>query len=302
MNEFVNLAFRQGMVSASGATYVNLQHLGTGGTAETYLTLATSGMYAGQLFAVKVFRRLSKPDWRDNFLKEVEFLERCAHPSVMRVFDRGLYLDEHPFVVAEYLPTTLARVLRTEFSVVVKLSYSLQLLSALEYLGSLEPPVIHRDIKPANVFIKGGSCVLGDFGLMKRLHADRDLDRELLESSHGPRMPPSYRTPDLVNYLNGGPTPTVKSDVFQLGLVLAELFSGRNPQKPMSDGDYRSEIQMEPIGFIPGGVGKPIKDLLTAMLDLAPENRPPAFELVDDFREIFLEAAKRINSLEGKVF
>src|SRR5262249_11449811 len=142
-----------------------------GGSAETYLTLAISGLLRGQIFAVKVFRRLSKPEWQADFLKEIAFLQQCNHPSVMRVFDEGEYEEEmrsvkYPFVVAEYLSNTLDHVRHTAPPMMAKLGYAVQLLSALEYLGSLDPVVIHRDIKPDNIFVKGASCVLGDFGLM----------------------------------------------------------------------------------------------------------------------------------------
>src|ERR1700758_1315148 len=112
MDEYLNLR-SPAVVKSQTADYTCLQRLGVGGTAETYLMLAAAGPLRGQLFAVKIFRRLSKPDWRQNFLAEVKFLQRCDHPAVMRVFDEGLYLDEHPFVVVEYLPNTLSDVLRT---------------------------------------------------------------------------------------------------------------------------------------------------------------------------------------------
>src|SRR5437660_10923348 len=112
MEDYLNLPFRTVLQSPAGSDYTCLQRLGMGGTAETYLMLARSGPLRGQLFAVKVFRRLSKPAWRDNFLAEIKFLQTCNHPAVMRVFDEGLYQDEHPFVVAEYLPGTLGSVLR----------------------------------------------------------------------------------------------------------------------------------------------------------------------------------------------
>src|SRR5947209_20611231 len=104
MGEYLDLPFTAGLRSQAGVDYTSLQRLGTGGTAETYLMLARSGPLRGQLFAVKVFRRLSKPAWRDNFLAEIKFLHTCNHPAVMRVFDEGLYQDEHTFVVPEYLP------------------------------------------------------------------------------------------------------------------------------------------------------------------------------------------------------
>ena len=303
MHDWLNLSFQQAVQSASGGHYENLQRLGVGGSAETYLTLATSGSYRGHLFALKIFRRLSKPEWRESFLKEIEFLQSCSHPAIMRVFDRGLYRDEHPFVVAEFLPQTLSDVIRSRISVVEKLRYSLHLLSAIDYLAGQTPPVVHRDIKPGNIFIKGGSCVLGDFGLMKLQIQDPDVDRQILKESLGPGMPRSYRTPDLVAYLNGGDPPTTKSDVFQLGLVLAEFFTGRNPLKPLDyQGGVESEIELQPLNFIPGDFGIPVKDLIQQMLVTDPVQRPSAHQVFNDWQGVFLSAARRVNALEGRVF
>src|SRR4051794_34493267 len=111
--EYLNLPFRTVLKAESGSDYSCLQRLGSGGSAETYLVLAIAGPLQGQLFAAKIFRRLSKPDWRAKFLEEVRFLRGCAHPAVMRVFDEGVHLDQHPYVVVEYLPGTLRDVLRT---------------------------------------------------------------------------------------------------------------------------------------------------------------------------------------------
>src|SRR5581483_6949282 len=140
MSDFLNLKFQMTLRSQLGADYVVLHLLGRGGSAETYLALCSSGPYRGQMFALKVFRRLSKPQWHECFLKEVEFLRNCAHPAIMRVFDEGLFSQQCPFVVAEYLPQTLASATRLRLSLIQKLSYSLQLVSAVDYLAQLSPP------------------------------------------------------------------------------------------------------------------------------------------------------------------
>jgi serine/threonine-protein kinase len=262
--------------------------------------IATSGPLRGQIFAIKIFRRLSKPEWQLNFLDEIKFLQNCDHPAVMRVFDEGLYFDQHPFVVAEYLPGTLEHVLRTAPLMMAKMAYAVQMLSELEYLALERVAVVHRDIKPANVFIKGGSCVLGDFGLMKRIKADPSIDREMLKESLGPRMPRNYRTPDLINYLKGGPPPTGRSDVYQLGLLFAEMFSGSNPQRPMKADDFTEPIELTPFK-IPGGLGEPIKNLIEPMLRGDPAERSSTAELLPTWQDLFLEAASRAHALDGRV-
>ena len=287
-------------VDSESTEYRTLQKLGEGGSAETYLMLSISGGLRGQLFAVKFFRRLSKPEWQRNFLEKVAFLKTYSHPSVMRVFDEGVFLGKHPFVVAEYLPSTLSNMLGTRPGMIAKMAYSIQLLSALEYLSQPEIAVIHRDIKPENVFIKGGLCVLGDFGLMKRLRSKDENDLERIKASFGPRMPRRYRTPDLVEYFNkGGPIPTHKSDIFQLGIVLVEMFTGKNPRKAMKN-DFMDPIEIESY-MVEGGMGRLIMDLIDPMLHPDPSKRPTASEALSKWQEQFLKAAKRSYAQEGGV-
>jgi serine/threonine protein kinase len=300
----LTLNFREGIVSEAESSYNVLQELGRGGNAITYLMVAGSGPFQGTPFAVKIFRRVSKPERRESFLNEAQFLRDCGHPGVMRIYDEGVYRDDHPFVVAEYLPHTLAEVIRSSAATIVeKLSYTLQLLSTLDYLSALGEPVIHRDIKPQNVFVKGQSCVLGDFGLMKRVSTpDDDVPENVIKESVGPGMPFFYRTPDLVAYVRGEAYPTTKSDVFQLGLVVAQLFTGRNPECRAENNAFKSDVELEPLAPIPGSYCDQIANLVDSMLELDPANRPTAGELLPAWRGLFFDAAEQLSALEGRVF
>jgi serine/threonine protein kinase len=272
--------------------YRIVQLLGTGGNAVTYLVIATSKSYKGVPFALKIFRRLSKPERRDSFLREVQFLQAQNHPAVMRVFDEGIFKfrvdgndNEYPFVVAEYLPQTIRQVMRARnASVAERVSFAVQLLSALSFLEAAEHPVIHRDIKPENIFVKGKSCVLGDFGLMKLVNQADDESRRLFEESIGPGMPFFYRTPDLVAYVKDGVPLTTKTDVFQLGLVLAEMFTGWNPLQRPANNNILAPVVLEHLGQCPGQFGGRIAALLNRMLTIDPAQRqlasgdlPPKF-------------------------
>ena len=114
----------------SDVWYRIIQRLGAGGSAVTYLVVAKSGENKGILFALKIFRRMSKPERRESFLREVEFLKAQEHPAIMRVFDEGLFVynvagiqSEYPFVVAEYLPRTLYHVIRANGASVAEPCY-----------------------------------------------------------------------------------------------------------------------------------------------------------------------------------
>ena len=300
----LTLGFKQGMQSSSGYWYNNIQWLGKGGNAVTQLMLAGSGPFKGTPFAVKIFRRVSKPERRESFMAEMKFLRECNHPGIMRTYDEGVYREDHPFVVAEYLPRTLAQTIRARgASMVSKLSFMLQLLSSLEYLSTLSPPVIHRDIKPKNVFVKGGACVLGDFGLLKRSEEEESETREdIFKRSIGPGMPFFYRTPDQVAYARNESELTVASDIFQLGLVAAELFTGRNPEKRAEHDDFLSDVELAPLGFVAGSSGGVIAGLIRDMLEFDTCARPDAGLLLEQWKGVFFNVATQQDAIEGRVF
>jgi serine/threonine protein kinase len=303
MSESLSLASGEGLLSWTDTSYINLSRLGTGGSAETYLMLCTSGNHKGLSFAVKVFRRIEKRDRLINFFREVNLLRSLKHPAIMKVFDEGLFREQYPFVVVEYLPKTLHDVIRSKAaSFLDKLSYSLHLISALDYLQRRDPPVIHRDIKPKNIFVKGGSCVLGDFGLMKHWKVDFDEDKTVVKESPGPGMPRGYRTPDLVDYLRHDRPLTPSSDIFQVGLVLAEMFTGVNPEKPLKGDDFTKDVELDPLEELDHRLGTSVRALIEAMLEQQVEKRPRPAHSISAFLGLYLDEAKQVaasNEFEG---
>src|SRR5262249_8051903 len=281
---------RDSVVSWRDIVYASIGRIGGGGSASVHQMLATNGVYQGTEFAVKIFRATGKEKWRLNFMREVHFLRYCTHPSIMRVYDEGVHLDAYPFVVMEYFPETLHAAMRSRaLSDVEKLRCAIQLLSGLKYLALRDPPVVHRDIKPKNIMLKGGSFVLGDFGLL--LPVD-----DFIVPAHAkdqrpkvPEMAIEYRTPELVAQFADGLRPPPASDVFQLGLVIAELFTGKNPLPP---GSPKQPVALEPLRDVTGPLGEPIKSLITRMLTMETGKRPPAEELLGQWQELYWAALR----------
>lgn len=299
MSDHFKLDSWKSIQSRSGQWYKAVELLGSGGNAATFLAYSTSPE-KGILYAIKVFRRLSKPERLESFADELEFLKQCDHPAILRVYDEGTYYDKNPFIVMEYLPQTLRIAMRSRLSIVLKVSFAMQLLSALHFLSQLPVPVVHRDIKPENIFIKGVSSVLGDFGLLKRLDVFDDIDKEVLKESLGVGMPKRYRTPDLVSYLNGASQLTEKSDVFQLGLVLAELFTGKNPSRPYRK--FEDPVVLSQIGRIPSKLGRTIALVIKDMLEIDPNNRPTPSEALDRFETAWIKVVDQSHQLEDRSF
>ena len=288
--------------SSSGNFYQIQKYLGRGGNAISYHVVCTSGSYRGLFFVAKILYNLSSPERIKRFNRETVFLKNTAHPSILRHYDSGEYLlrsnnTTYPFIITSYMPDTLEKcIIENRLSFKDKIVFSCNLLNALIFLR--ERNIVHRDIKPSNIFIDNHNAVLGDFGLMKDLSYDDpsliEDDMKCLSDSVAHEntivgymaMPYFFRTPELVDFANGKDKLHIESDIFQLGLVFAEMFTGENPLVPS---DLKSPVVLNRIGYIAGTNqhGGLIFRSINKMLSLDYSQRPHPNEILDHFLQIY---------------
>jgi serine/threonine protein kinase len=288
----------------SANEYRVIDHIGTGGNSVVLAAVVTRGPLQGALVAFRVFLQLDDAKRMERFQKEAEFLREQKHPAIVSVLEIGSTriasadgVQEHPYQVQKLFGAPLSVALRTDVPMVYKVLWTVQLLSALRHLASLEDWVVHRDIKPPNIFIDGTTAVLADFGMMKyskEFSAASEDDNEILRT----KMPKRYRTPELVEYLTTGKPPSPKSDVFQLGLVVGEMFFKFNPLK---DGDIDSPIELALAAPGKGDYQSRIFDLMQRMLVISSDDREGADSLLDDWDGVLHSIADDYTKLEGRV-
>ena len=124
----------------------------------------------GNIVALKK-TRFSDDTMRRAFEREARLLARLRHAALPVVSDHFTE-DDGQFLVMQFIPgDDLEEMLSkrgTPFSVDEVLRWADQLLDALDYLHTQQPPIIHRDIKPQNLKLtERGQIVLLDFGLAK---------------------------------------------------------------------------------------------------------------------------------------
>jgi eukaryotic-like serine/threonine-protein kinase len=269
--------------------YKNIRCIDIGGNAAVYMVVGTTGKYRGLLLAAKIFAKPKDQKRLKKFQAEMERLNGLDHPAIVKFYDRGIHQDKWPFFITEYRPVSLSQVIGKKLHLHAKISYSMQLLSALVYLSELTPPMIHLDIKPKNILVNGSSCVLADFGLAHVLEPPEYLDGKSIKSGSDPGTPVRYRTPDYVSRLLHGTVLDAKADVYQLGLVLTELYSGANPQIPankLTDPVQLDSQKLSLLDSIPGAVGTRVGQLVKEMLCETPERRPSAAELLNQWESV----------------
>jgi hypothetical protein len=186
--------------------------LGRGGMGEVY---RADDLRLGQPVALKFLPKALASDARRlaQFHNEVRTARQVSHPNVCRVYDIGeadgdLYLSME-YVDGEDLAASLKRVGRFPEDRAVELAR--QICAGLA--AAHERGVIHRDLKPANVMLDAaGKVRLMDFGLA--------AIGEVGDVRVGT---PAYMAPEQLE----GREVTIKSDIYALGLVLYEIFTGR---------------------------------------------------------------------------
>lgn len=186
--------------------------LGSGGMGEVY---RADDVKLGQTVALKFLpARLARdPILLERLHDEVRLGRQIAHPNVCRIYDIVDWNDSH-FVAMEYvdgedLSRLLKRIGRLAHDKAVEIARGMAAgLAAAHAKG-----ILHRDLKPANVMIDSrGDARLMDFGLA--LAAGED-DATISGT-------PAYMAPEQFE----GEPATVQSDLYALGLVMYELFTG----------------------------------------------------------------------------
>jgi serine/threonine-protein kinase len=239
--------------------------LGRGGMGEVYraddLTLA-------QPVALKFLPpALEEDEVRlDRLLNEVRTARRISHPNVCRVYDIAQE-DGHHFLSMEYvdgedLATLLKRIGRLEKDKALETARQLCAgLAAAHGQG-----VLHRDLKPANVMIDGrGGVRIMDFGL-----AGLAEEMSVEEARSGT---PGYMAPEQFR----GEGVSVKSDLYALGLVLYELFTGKKAFEAGSAMEM-ARLQKESTPTTPSslvdGFDPVVEQVILRCLDKDPAQRP----------------------------
>ena len=143
---------------------------------------------------------------------EVRMARQVSHPNVCRVYDIGEF-EGHTFLSMEYVDgEDLASVLRRIGRLPQDRAIELARQMCAGLAAAHDRGVVHRDLKPANIMLDGtGRIRITDFGLA-------GAAGEMLRAGT-----PAYMAPEQ---LAGGEV-TPKSDIYALGLVLYELFTGR---------------------------------------------------------------------------
>jgi hypothetical protein len=198
-------------------------------------------------------------------LIEAKLARQVTHPNVCRVFDidevDGQTFISMEFIDGETISSLLRRIGRLPEDKALHVAH--QICAGLAWAH--ERGILHRDLKPANVMLDGaGEVRIADFGLSDFID---------VASSDGRRAgTPAYMAPETLR----GRGSSARSDIFSLGLVLYEVFTGKPVYRPVSISQLEAmhDLPIPPISTIVPGIDPLIDSAVMACLEREPALRP----------------------------
>ena len=223
--------------------------------------------------AVKTVNMAMEKDHADKyearFYQEARAAGGLNHPNIVTVYDAGKAGDV-VYMAMEYIQGVELRSLLVEgqpMGVAQALSVAAQVAEGLGYAH--QQGVVHRDIKPANIMVVSGTNIkVADFGAAYL---------KTVESTHNVDIgSPYYMSPEQVEGAELGH----HSDMFSMGVVLYELFTGKRPFTATKLEELFAKILNEapqPPSALRDGISKEVDQILLRMMGKTPAERYPTW-------------------------
>ncbi|MFO0578865.1 MAG: serine/threonine-protein kinase [Polyangia bacterium] len=249
----------------------------------------------GQKVAIKVLdpEACAHAEIVARFLNEARLLSTLSQPHLVRAVAIGGLPSGEPYVVLEWMPSTLASHLDAgALPVATALRLAGQIAAGVVELHSRG--LVHRDLKPANVLLDReqlatAQAKLADLGLAKYLRPDEASASALLYVStvRGTRLGTwEYMPPELwidAKEVEG------RADIYSLGILLFQMLTGRVPFTAAEPQALMAQHLFEPpaLNAISGLLGSEGAELLGAMLAKRARERPDAASVLRALNALF---------------
>jgi hypothetical protein len=255
--------FTPGTILADRYRIIGL--LGRGGMGEVY---RADDLKLGQPVALKFLppKLADDPVRRERFFAEVRITRQLSHPNICRVYDiaeiDGRHFLSMEFIDGEDLASLIKRIgyLSNEKA----LEIARQLVAGLA--AAHERGVLHRDLKPANIMLDGhGRVRITDFGLA--IAAEDETQAAEIAGT------PAYMAPEQL----AGKGATVRSDMYSLGLVLYEIYTGKKAFTATTLAELRQQKETHTpraISEIREGMDPVVERLIRRCMERDPSARP----------------------------
>ena len=253
--------------------YETLKKLGIGGCGAVYLVKDKETKKFCALKKIELDDR-RKSRTKEAVQKEATILSDLKHPHIVS-FQESFYDSEYVYIVQDYCDggslddrIQEAKNKNIQFEEKDIMCWFVQMTMAVQYIHSKR--VLHRDLKTENVFLtKSNVAKIGDFGISKVLENTIDLAKTVVGT-------PSYLSPEVCQE-----SPySSKSDIWALGCILYELCALEPPFDAQNLISLFFKIIKGEFLRIPSKYSNPLNELVKAMLNTKPDERPSAGQIL----------------------
>ena len=192
----------------------------------------------------------------DSFEREAKILHKLRHPNIPVVVDyfieAGRYYLVMDYIEGKDLDTVMASYPGCMVPEDIVIEWAKEILNALDYLHSQNPPIIYRDIKPANIMLRSSDkkVILIDFGIARTI------------TPGGQTLKTKIGTPEFAPKELFHGQPEVRSDIYSLGATMHCLLTGKAPLAPF---DFKPVRDINP--SISEGLEKVVMKSLSMDID-----------------------------------
>jgi serine/threonine protein kinase len=250
----------------AGGRYVVERTLGHGGMSAVYLARDAE---LERPVALKVLDQALALDesFARRFRREAQIAAQLAHPNIVQIYDTGED-DRRLFIVMEYVAGEgLDRVVEREGKLEPKRVAEIGVQACAALQAAHERGVVHRDVKPANLLLRpDGVLKVVDFGIARPAQATQLTQAGTILGTL------NYLAPEQA----AGEDVTHAADVYSLGVVLYELYTGRPPRRFESLAQLAGahEEPVTPVGDVSSDVPPEAEEAVMRCLARNPGYRP----------------------------
>eukprot|EP00826_Nyctotherus_ovalis_P024939 TRINITY_DN1924_c0_g1_i7.p1 TRINITY_DN1924_c0_g1~~TRINITY_DN1924_c0_g1_i7.p1 ORF type:complete len:720 (+),score=256.08 TRINITY_DN1924_c0_g1_i7:160-2319(+) len=237
-------------------------NIGSGGFAQVY---KVRHKVSRNVYALKIVskQKIFEEDLCEQIALEIRIMYSLDHEHIVKLCNH-FEDNEYCYLVLEYVPCGnlynklkhVGRFLETDAA-----QYLREVISAVEYLHSLNPPIIHRDIKPENILLSAKeSAKVCDFGWSNFFNS------KLVRKTYCGT--PIYLSPEMIKQKGHDQ----RLDIWNLGVLLFEMLTGEPPFSGKDQVELFNNILNVKINY-PKDFPQLAKDLVSKLLKPRPKDR-----------------------------